>query len=216
MELSHDFGVWIGAILTLGIWSFLYKDNPLYKFTEALFVGVSAGYLFTMEIWNVIVPKLVTNLQEGRWIYLIPALLGLSMLLRLFKGVGWVSRYAISFVIGTYSGIFFISFMKENLLHQIAATIVPLVVFSGEGAARRFDLWASLNNVVIVAGVLSALTYFFFSREHKGATGCVARVGVWFLMVSFGAAFGYTVMARVSLLVGRLDFMLGDWLGLLN
>jgi hypothetical protein len=33
----------------------------------------------------------------------------------------------------------------------------------------------------------------------------VARVGIYFLMVSFGAAFGYTVMARMSLLIGRFD-----------
>nr|HQV13224.1 hypothetical protein [Nitrospira sp.] len=32
----------------------------------------------------------------------------------------------------------------------------------------------------------------------------VARAGILFLMISFGAAFGYTVMARMSLLIGRL------------
>ena len=32
----------------------------------------------------------------------------------------------------------------------------------------------------------------------------VARTGIVFLMIAFGAAFGYTVMARMSLLIGRL------------
>ena len=31
------------------------------------------------------------------------------------------------------------------------------------------------------------------------------------LMVAFGAAFGYTVMARISLLIGRMGF-LGRWI----
>ncbi len=216
MAISTDLSIWIGALLTLGIWSFLYKDNPFYKFSESLFVGVSAGYLFCMQIWNVIVPKLVNNLQAGQTIYLIPAVLGLFMLLRLFPKVGWVSRYSISFVIGTYSGIFFINFLKENLLNQIAATILPLLVFSTEEGARHLDWSQSINNSVMVLGMLSALVYFFFSKEHKGATGKVARVGIWFLMISFGAAFGYTVMARVSLLVGRMTFIMGDWLGILN
>jgi hypothetical protein len=35
-------------------------------------------------------------------------------------------------------------------------------------------------------------------------------------MITFGAGFGYTVMARISLLVGRFRFILGDWLGLLG
>jgi len=35
-------------------------------------------------------------------------------------------------------------------------------------------------------------------------------------MVSFGAAFGYTAMARISLLIGRLQFLLGDWLRIIQ
>jgi hypothetical protein len=30
-------------------------------------------------------------------------------------------------------------------------------------------------------------------------------------MISFGASFGYTIMGRVSLLIGRLDFLYNDW-----
>ena len=43
MALSPNIGVWIAALLTLGIFSFLYKDNPVYKFCEHLFVGVRPG-----------------------------------------------------------------------------------------------------------------------------------------------------------------------------
>ena len=48
-HVSGDFGVWCAALLTLFIFSFLYKDNPFYKFAEHLFVGVSAGYPGTKE-----------------------------------------------------------------------------------------------------------------------------------------------------------------------
>ena len=50
-------GVWIGALLTLGIFSFLYKDNPFYKFSEALFVGISAGYWFVLLTFNTFYPS---------------------------------------------------------------------------------------------------------------------------------------------------------------
>jgi hypothetical protein len=46
--------------------------------------------------------------------------------------------------------------------------------------------------------------------------GGVARVGIVFLMIGFGASFGYTVMARVSLLIGRLTFLMRDWLGIIS
>jgi len=48
-HLSHDIGVWIAAGLTLCVFSFLYKDNPFYKFAEHLFVGVSAGYYIALN-----------------------------------------------------------------------------------------------------------------------------------------------------------------------
>jgi hypothetical protein len=63
---------------------------------------------------------------------------------------------------------------------------------------------SNLNAVIILVGVSSVLFYFFFSIEHSGPGKVVARTGIFFLMIAFGAAFGYTVMARMSLLIGRL------------
>jgi hypothetical protein len=54
VNVSPDFGVWVGALLTLFIFSFLYKDNPLYKLAEHLFVGISAGYYIVLNYWTVI------------------------------------------------------------------------------------------------------------------------------------------------------------------
>jgi hypothetical protein len=65
----------------------------------------------------------------------------------------------------------------------------------------------NFSNLVIVGGVLCGLVYFFFSKEHTGAFGRMSRVGIWVLMVAFGASFGYTVMARISLLIGRIEFL---------
>jgi len=58
--------------------------------------------------------------------------------------------------------------------------------------------------------------YFYFSREHKGLTGFGSKMGIYFLMIFFGSTFGYTVMARISLLIGRMQYLLGDWLGLIK
>ena len=74
----------------------------------------------------------------------------------------------------------------------------------------------TLPNVVVAVGVLSVLVYFYFSREHRGGIAGVSRLGIWFLMVSFGAAFGYTVMGRIALLAVRLEFLFDDWLWLID
>ena len=213
-------GVWIGAILTLGIFSFLYKDNPFYKFSEALFVGVSAGYWFVVTFWQYFLPKLIDNLVlaytlltvEGKidyhWVYILGGGLGVLMLLRLFPSVGWLSRWSLAFIVGTTAGLQFTRYLESNGIIQVKGTILPLIVGG--------DLYTTIGNIVIVVGTFCGLIYFFFSKEHKGAFGGAARVGVWFLMITFGALFGYTVMSRMSLLIGRMDFLFSDWLHLIG
>jgi len=211
-------GIWIGAILTLGIFSFLYKDNPFYKFSEALFVGISAGYWFVVTFWQYFVPKFWDNLAlayselltKGRvdyhWIYLLGGFFGVLMLLRLVPKIGWLSRWSLAFIVGTTAGLQFTRYLESNGIKQVVGTIKPLLV-SG-------NINATIGNIIIVVGTFCGLIYFFFSKEHKGAFGGAARVGVWFLMITFGALFGYTVMSRMSLLIGRMDYLFGIWLGL--
>jgi hypothetical protein len=68
----------------------------------------------------------------------------------------------------------------------------------------------------MLLGVVATVSYFFFSREQRGLMRPVSRTGIVFIMIGFGASFGYTVMARISLLIGRLQFLLRDWLGVIE
>ncbi len=70
----------------------------------------------------------------------------------------------------------------------------------------------TFNNLLIIIGVATTLVYFYFSKKHTGALGAGARIGVTFIMVAFGASFGYTVMARISLLIGRFYFLIFEWI----
>ena len=64
------------------------------------------------------------------------------------------------------------------------------------------------------------LSKYIIMRSDNPTSGFkiigVARVGIWVLMLTFGAGFGYTVMARISLLAGRMTYLFGDWLGFIN
>lgn len=298
-------GVWIAALLTLGIYSFLFKDNPVYKFVEHLFVGVSAGYWITKQWDNVLyknmvekfleipslnakqkfLEKTVAGLSSTKasleyvylndvysqeisrqisydYLFVIPAALGLMMLLRLVPSIAWVSRWAMAFVVGVTSGLSIIIYLQANALAQIEASMQPLLVYEvvdtkqtaevrgGQTAAAQpgvppseetglvasarekaiisgggpeappkyaLNLRKSIDAILLSVGVICALVYFFFSVEHKGFIfGSCSKLGIWFLMVSFGASFGYTIMGRISLLIGRMQFLLGDWLGIIK
>lgn len=201
-------GIWLGAGLTLCIFSFLYKDNPFYKFAEHLYVGISAGYWAAMEWHNVFLPNLWKPLTEqGKLLLLVPFAFGILLFSRFTKKFSWLSRWSMALIIGIYAGIAIIGYGSGDLILQIHANLLPL--WTG-------NWFSSLNNILLVVGVIGGLIYFFFSKEHKGALGAGAKIGTWFLMISFGASFGYTVMSRMSLLIGRVYFLMVTWLHILG
>jgi hypothetical protein len=227
---SRTLGIWVAALFTLAIFSFLYKDNPSYRFAEAVFVGVSAAYYMVIGFWTVIVPNLLGNVipetihhwsmpglspvrNEDWYLYLVPLVLGIMLLWRLAPAGQWIARWPLAFIIGTTAGLRLVGFLQADFLSQINASIVPVIVID---EATGFDFWASVRSLLLILSLIATLVYFFFSIEHKGAVGAVSRGGVWVLMITFGASFGYTVMGRIALLVSRFQFLFDDWLWLID
>ena len=204
MSTEALFGAWVATGFSLCIYSFLYKDNPFFKLGEHIFVGVSMGYLLTITHYEVMINKLYAPVtQQGKWWLIIPAILGLLLLSRFLPSISWLSRISFAFMLGISSGVAIPRQISSFILQQVQGTLKPLVA-SGASGLASFTV-ASVNTLLVLVGVVSVLFYFFFSVEHTGPARRVARVGIYFLMVSFGAAFGYTVMARMSLLIGRFD-----------
>src|SRR5512146_1699754 len=202
-------GAWVATGLTLFIFSFLYKDNPLFKLAEHLYVGVSVGYTIVKAYDTVIVHLIIKPIfEQGEISLLIPVAIGLLMLTRYVPKAAWLSRYAFAFIVGVGSGLAIPRTISSFILKQIEDTVRPLLSLAG-GESVTFSMnllnpASNLNAIIILIGVSSVLFYFFFSIEHSGPGKAVARTGILFLMIAFGAAFGYTVMARMSLLIGRL------------
>lgn len=225
-SVLNTLGIWVAAFFTLAIFSFMYCDNPAYKLAEAMIVGVSAAYWMVVGFWEVIVPNLLGKLMPGvikAWampgleaeadlLYIVPLTLGILLLWRLAPQGAWISRWPMAFIVGVFCGLRLVTFIHADFLSQISNSIVPLVVMADSG----FSLWDSLRNLILLVGILTCLVYFFFSVEHRGVVGKAANVGTWFLMITFGAAFGYTVMGRIALLAIRLEFLFDDWLWMID
>jgi hypothetical protein len=203
------FGAWMATGLTLFIFSFLFKDNPLFKLAEHLYVGVSVGYTIVKAYDTVIVHLIVKPIvEQGEITLFIPVAIGLLMLTRYVPKAAWMSRYAFAFIVGLGAGLAIPRTISSFILKQVEDTVRPLLSMAGaDGLTFSMNLLnpaSNLNAIIILVGVSSVLFYFFFSIEHSGPGKVVARTGILFLMIAFGAAFGYTVMARMSLLIGRL------------
>ena len=312
-------GIWDAALLTLCVFSFLIKDNFMFKLTEAIFVGVSVGYGIVLTYQNGIKPKIekplikyvhnlkvdksaVTNtiiteinyfvksnkptnevqlaacaeipfnengffvlmnetltrssldlanqpdvsaavqnalnnstlnmknilalensakkytktyktvsLSRNLWVaYIIFSLfLGLLFLSRFSPKHAWISRYPMAYLLGIGVGMAMPLNFQTQILGQIQASIIPIV----HTVSGTIDWAKTLGNISLIVGILSVLYYFFFSlkKEDVFSRG-LTKVGIAYLMIGFGASFAFTIMARVSLLIGRVEFLKEEWI----
>lgn len=128
-------GFWVGIFLTFCILSYLYKDNPFYKFAEHLFVGVSIGYVITQQYYTTLRPNLIDHLDDAGWYwYLIPlALVFMLFLKAASRRLSWLGRYPLAFVVALYAGIEINAVAQADLAEQISTSIQPL-------GAKRVDV----------------------------------------------------------------------------
>lgn len=201
-----DIGILIAGILTLAILSFLYRDNPFYKAAEFLLVGITIGYTLVITWSNNFMSKLIEPLaNDQQWHLIIPLILGLLMFTRFSPKIANLSRWPLAVLIGSGAGAAIPAMLEARTLKQISDTVTPLL---GAGGMPNFSA------ILVLVGVICTLAYFYFSHEHTGLLGRTAKVGTLFLMLFFGTTFGYTVMSRLSTLIGRVEFLLSDFLRL--
>jgi hypothetical protein len=191
----------VAAFFTLCIFSFLYKDNPFYQFAEQLLVGVSVGYVVVYTYFRTFIPYVWQPIVlKHQYVLIFPVLIGLLYLFRFSKNLSWLSRYPIAWSM-VMVGMGVPLGMHASVLVQMRSAMLPL---------------DNINTVLIFIGTIAVLTYFYFSKAHTGLYGKFTKIGVWYMMIGFGASFGLTVMARISLLIGRIQFLVGDVLHLIK
>ncbi len=173
-------------------------------------MGLSVGFLVVTYYNNVFKPKVWDMiLHQGQFELPDPLRARNDPLHAILPKIGWISRWALAFYIGGSSGVSIPSTIEGRVLGQMEATIHSLVSLD---PARSFgsNLMTSIDATFLVVGTLACLVFFIFSIEHKGGIGRFAYFGRLCIMAGFGASFGYTVMARVSLLIGRIQYLTRD------
>ncbi len=196
--MTADFGVWLAALATLAVYSYLYKENPVFRFIEHLYVGIASGHAIAMAAGNIKVMG-IQPLASGKIIVAVPVLLGILFYARFF-GKPALARLPLAVLTGIGAGTALRSLPGASVITQMKATVVPLT---------------SIDNIILVVGVTATLSYFLFTVPQTRLTKNLAGLGKVFMMVTFGASYGATVFAGHSLIVASLQLLLGRWLGVL-
>lgn len=178
---SSDSGIMIDV--WYGIYNLGYNVSTLFGYLEPSLISPGGIDVYPSE------PVIYFS-------YIVPLGLGVLMLFRLIPSLSWLARYSIAYIVGVFAGLRAFSYLNSDILAQVLGVQKDMSLES---------FFAFLNSMILIVGTISALVYFFFSKKHEGALGRVSKVGIYFLMISFGASFGFTVMGRISLLIGRFD-----------
>ena len=197
--MSTNPAVWAQAICTLAVLTYLYKDNPIWRLAETVYLGLGAAYWFIYFFWNFLVPYIQTNaIENGQWHYLLAVVFSLLIYFRYVPSMAWIARYPMSFWVGYGTG-YALGFGPAVWLTQIRTSFYPL---------------NSIENVLIVVGILAVLVYFFFTvaKDNPVIAG-VAEVGKWYIMIALGSAFGNTILYRWNLFLARANLLIVTWLG---
>ena len=201
MALEDTVGLYLSAALVIFVYSmFLYKDNPFFHIAEHLALAVALANATVVAIkslqdiaWT---PGIIQGKDTLFWAFAL--VFGALTLTRLSKGYGWLSRWPLSFVVGSGIGLGLRGAVETQLMRNISTAILPL--FGGTVTP--------LDNLVTLVFTASTVAYFLITVEHKGPWGIVAKMGRYSMMVAFGAQYGSVMITRLSGLGTRVIIIL--------
>ena len=209
----QPFATLVGALLTISMLSILWKENPIYRLCEHLVIGATAAHYIVVSFANTIKPRIMNDmLSEGQYWQILPICLGLMMYFQSGSKYRWMSRMPLAIWVGYGAGMELTMRTFMPLFAQTQATIIKLIVVSEAG----FSLFASVSNILFFTVFVLTMIYFFYTFEVLNSFKPLLRAGRWMIMLAYGCSFGSAVTGRVSLFLGRLQFLFGTWLGLIQ
>lgn len=212
-NFSSDF-IWTIAsfILTLLVFSYLFGDNPLFRFVSALFIGVTAGYFLVVIVFQVILTRIVAPLLTGSLITLVPLLLSGLLLLKLSPRLSKFGNVSMAYLVGVGAAVAIGGAVLGTLFGQFKGSIAVFDISGQPGDISPFFL--IIEGIFMLLGTISALVYFNFGAKKTSnkdgkrgwLTSIFAWVGQFFIAVTLGAVFAGVLTTAVTALVERSDF----------
>lgn len=203
--ISTDLWVWLAAIFTIICISYLYRDNPFWKFAESTVVGATTGHWVVMGLQALRISGF-ERIAKGYYSLIIPILVGFLFFARYSKKYTWLYRYAAALIVGIGTGTAVRMVPRAQILAQMQATILPLV---------GVDPVKALSNLLLVILVIGGVVNFVFTRYTENrVTSTLRDVGRYGLFVAFGSMYSAIILTYISSLIGQLQLLLLTWLGL--
>lgn len=211
---TEEIGLWAGFVLTLMVYSYLIRDNFLYRLAVYVFVGMAAGYVSIVTFESVLTPWLESTVGSGEVgaavLGIIPFIL---VLLLLFKSSSRIARFGnlgIAFIIGVGAAV--------AVVGALLGTLVPFARLTAGEASGTEEATDILNAVVILVGVVTSLLYFQYlsRRTPQGEIGrgrtmsTLTTLGQGFIVITLGAIYAAAILTSLTIFSERIAFILNQ------
>ena len=203
----------ISCLLTLMVFSYLIGDNAFFRVALYLFIGVSAGYVTVVAWYQVLLPRLVMPLLEGRenWVLLVPLILGVLLLFKISPRLSSVGSPSLALMVGVGTAVAIGGAVLGTIIPQIQATISPFDLARDQGAVAEHLFEGS----IMLVGTISTLAFFHFGAKQSAGNrpqrnrliDILASIGRFFIAVTFGVLFAGAYAAALTALTGRIYFI---------
>lgn len=210
-------GAFLGFVFTLLIFSYLIGDNPLFRITVHIFIGVSAGFAAVIAIDNIIIPRLIEPLfstNRGEQILaLIPLILAMLLLFKISPRFAFIGNLPVSYLVGVSAAAAIGGAVTGTLIPQIIASINLLDLQPNQGFDATLGL-RLVNGTIILVGTIATFAYFHFGRGSKSTEKSqiqswiegLGQIGQVFIAITFGFLFAGILSAALTALIGRVVF----------
>ncbi len=203
--MAIDLNFLIPAVLSIGCWTIIFKDNPLYRICEYTAVGLGPAYLLVTNMNTLQQRAIVPALTKGDFIAIFGTILGAMILLRLFKPIRLLANPPMAMLVGTGTGLTMAGYLEAQFGQQIAFTTSSMI-----GATP----WDTFKSVLITIMTVSTIAYFVFTRKQAGSWGYLTKFGRYTLMAAWGASYASFTTTRLNSLIGQLQVILYNFLGI--
>jgi len=204
-DLAGVSATWVAALVTIGVWSYLAGERRLFRLAQHLLAGLATGYLVLLAVREVLLPRLLEPIvrDPAGNVLLLPAL----VLVGAMAGARWLPRTTVAVPVAVLVG----GTAAFALGGAVTGTLLPQLAASVLSPGGVLAVGNGLIGLVITTLVLLG---FLHGAPRGRVTGAAAEVGRWLLVGAIGGWLGFLLVSRLALLVDRLAFLLGDWLGI--
>jgi len=195
--MTSVIGGLIGTLFIISVMSMLWKDNLFFRFGQAAIMGASIAH-YTFMNFQSVHNNAIKPILAGNVLFIIPLILGLLTYSRLSSELSWLAKYPTNVLIGVGTGVMIAGTLRGQIIDQVKQTIL--------------DAFTGLNGILILIGVVTAFSFFIFTKEHTGALGTSVKIGRVFLMISLGANFSGELVWYLTQMIGRMMYILNEFI----